>query len=299
MINPVSFIRKHMAQAEAVERLDDSIAQSTKADNFHTLRHFTQMVAKGHSLSLLVLGSGGLGKTYTVLNTLKETGVNYSFLNTYSTPLSLYRYFYNHNEPNLVLILDDMEMLFRNPVSLSLLKAALWPAMGVRIVSYHTTSKLAEDLPSEFEFKSRIIFCANELPKGENMEALASRTLYLEHELNHKEIVDMMTLIAQKDYKDTSLEERLNCVSFVSKYDKINFRTLLKCFDAIVYARANGVSSTELYKLWERIVIPNYITQVILEGLEQFPNDREAQFRHYSESTGRSRRSFFYDRKAV
>ena len=87
------------------------------------LAHHVRLVARGMSNGLAVYGSrGGLGKTRVILRTLEAEGVEPVILTGHCTPLAMYMAFYEH--PQSVVFLDDCDAMFRNLLSLGILRSA-------------------------------------------------------------------------------------------------------------------------------------------------------------------------------
>ena len=71
--------------------------------------------------ALTFVGGGGLGKTYLTLNEVKQLlkPDEWCYFNGYTTPLSLYETLYKNRNAKLI-ILDDVEGIFNNPISVSI-----------------------------------------------------------------------------------------------------------------------------------------------------------------------------------
>lgn len=115
---------------------------------------------------LILVGEAGMGKTFDTLEYLKENSIDYTYINSYSTPLSFYEILYKNAEKKIV-IFDDVSSI-GNPIILSLLKSACWTSNNKRIVSYYSTTKVLNEreLPESFEFDARVILIFNERIKG-------------------------------------------------------------------------------------------------------------------------------------
>ena len=103
------------------------------------------MVAKGYTNAAIIESVGGLGKTYLTLTDLERIKMdlekegktlNIEYNSTYSTPLALFIYLYEHNDENTIIVIDDCEGIFSNPVSISIMKSATWTINGTRNINY-------------------------------------------------------------------------------------------------------------------------------------------------------------------
>lgn len=201
---------------------------------YHTLERMSHRVSNGGVPALIVSGPPGLGKSYTVEETLRNTEnmVDASTLNpdevfalaeehtpmydiicgTITAP-GLYIALWNMRNGG-VLVLDDCDDAFRDETSLNLLKAVL-DSSSTRRVSYRKRASWLEELgiPSSFEFNGSVVFCTNvdfeaAIKKGTGMathfEALIDRCLYLSLTMRTKE--DFITRIQQVAIEEGLLE---------------------------------------------------------------------------------------------
>ena len=145
--------------------------------------------AGAHKLpALVVSGPPGLGKSYTIIQRLAESGVGHDVIRgTISSP-GLYLALWEQREGGVV-VLDDCDSVFRDEETLNLLKAVL-DSSARRIVSYRKMARWLQDLdvPPVFEFKGSVVFATNldfeaETARGSKLAphfaALMDRALYL------------------------------------------------------------------------------------------------------------------------
>ena len=129
---------------------------------------------------LIFTGEGGIGKTILTISSIKKIvkPMDWEYSNGYITPLSLYEFLYN-NRNNKVIILDDVEGIFNNKLSLAILKGALWDSDGKRIVQYASKSDKA-NVPEKFIMEAKIIILCNHIPKENDAStrAMISRTIF-------------------------------------------------------------------------------------------------------------------------
>lgn len=146
--------------------------------------------------SLIVSGPAGLGKSYTVEETLQAwdpNETNWTIVKGYVRPTSLFRLFWQHRKPGQILVFDDADAIFGDETSLNLLKAAC-DSSDRRRISYMTESQLMDDedgeeMPKMFDFEGTIIFITNYdfdgmIDKGHRLaphfQALVSRSHYVD-----------------------------------------------------------------------------------------------------------------------
>jgi len=78
-----------------------------------------------------------------------------------------------------VIILDDVEGIFQNKLSLAILKGALWNSDGERICQYSSKSDKAT-MPEKFVMNAKVIILCNHIPRenDSSTRAMISRTIF-------------------------------------------------------------------------------------------------------------------------
>ncbi len=211
---------------------------------FDFIGQVVNMVVEGESKSVIISGSGGLGKTFTVMTALKEAGLidcasddcdeenagHYEVIKGFTTPKSLYRLLYNNRER--IVVFDDCDSVWDNPTSVSLLKAAL-DSYETRTLSWLSERFGSDDdeLPQSFEFKGKIIFVSN-LTLGELDQAVLSRCLYVDVSMTPAEKINRIRTLAKVIRPDMKMEHKLEVIEvlagFAEKIGDLNIRTFLK-----------------------------------------------------------------------
>jgi hypothetical protein len=256
------------------------------------------------SIGLFVFGSqGGLGKSRTVLRTLAEEGVSPVLINSHITPLSLFACLF-HNRAGKVIFFDDVDAIFSSPAHLGLLRSALWG--DPRVVTYNSSQ--LDDLPASFIFESRIIFCANVIPKrNDAFKVVLSRCDIFELSATRDEVLDLMGSIARSGYESLSPRECLEVVEFIEQNGDdraLSLRLLEPSLRKVIYARSEGLDfrplvMTQLRTLGRRQDASCRIDaranelRLLHEAAERFPNAVGEQQAFWSRATGKSRASFF------
>ncbi len=225
---------------------------------FGFIEDVTNMVITGESNSVIITGSGGLGKTFTVMHCLAgakfvetsgeplddedgDEGLDentdeqvtpagvYEVVKGFVTPKALYRLLYNNRER--LVIFDDCDSVWDNPTTVSLLKAAL-DSYETRKISWFSESKSEDDdLPQQFEFKGKIIFVSN-LALTDLDQAVLSRCLYVDVSMTTQEKIDRIRTLSTairtdmpKKMKDEAL---LVLEENKDRIGDLNIRTFLK-----------------------------------------------------------------------
>jgi len=128
---------------------------------FNFLKNLTQMVINGITPSIVIVGSGGLGKTHTVKSTITESNIDendYTFIKGYSTARGLYNALYDNN--GKIIIFDDCDSVLDDRVAVNILKSAL-DSYDSREISWLAKMAKSDEYPNKFEFTGRIIFISN------------------------------------------------------------------------------------------------------------------------------------------
>ena len=226
-------------------------------ERFEFIEKFTKLVAKGVIPSLVVTGSGGLGKTHTILNTLNEIGLkedtigeidgDFVFIKGYTTPRNLYTTLYHNN--GKVIVFDDCDSSFKDPIGANIFKAAL-DSSARRIISWGAESK-DDEVPSRFEFIGKVIFISN-LEMGKFPQAILSRSMLTDLTLNMEEKVERIEQIfkEEKNYEKDDKAEVLNFVKKnASKAKDLNIRSAFNILKIKV----------SLGEDWERAALYNFM----------------------------------------
>ena len=282
---------------KAIERIKEGENLALLDKYFEKPKEYIKAVANGNINALVLISEGGLGKSHLVFSTLSklgtleekfELGVDYEYVNTYTTSLGLYNTLYANRDR--VLILDDIEGLLEKNEGVSLLKSALWSPTGYRTVSWNSTTT-KRDAPARFEFKGQIILCLNKMPKNANVQALLSRAIVQEINFSYDDKIKMMYEIAKTPYKDIDEKERIEVMDFIKAnsddtVEDINFRTLIKGFELYRYSKDKWKDLTK------EILSVNPDIRTLKDVMKD-KNMVKEQIRSFCELTGHSRATFF------
>lgn len=222
------------------------------AERFGFMEQFTKMAVRGVIPSLVITGSGGLGKSYTVLNTLRDMGLvedtigtegDFVFVKGYTTPRNLYTTLYYEN--GKVIVFDDCDSSFRDPIGANIFKAAL-DSTERRIISWGAESK-DDDVPSRFEFTGKVIFISN-LELSKFPQAILSRSMLCDLTLSTEEKVERIEQIFNED-DSIEEEDKIEVLEFIKqnmyKFKDLNVRS---AFNTLKMKLALGEN-------WERVAL--------------------------------------------
>jgi hypothetical protein len=186
-------------EPEIVETEDEIRAKLT--ERFNALNLISSQTVNGKNKALIVSGPAGVGKSHNVLQAAREfekRGGKVGVIKGFCRPTGLYRALYDHSAHNDVLIFDDADSAFGDPVSLNLLKAACELSENRRISWMAETKMLTDEgdrLPRTFEYSGNIVFITNidmqaAVDRGHGLaahfDALMSRSLYIDLGMKNK-----------------------------------------------------------------------------------------------------------------
>ena len=216
---------------------------------FEFVTKLVTMTGKKQAKSVIISGPGGLGKTYSVMDSLKKAGLRdlsdlsslipgstfnsakcFKFIKGYSTPKGLYRTLFENK--NMTLVFDDCDSVLKDQVALNLLKSAL-DSFGKRYISWNAETRGDDSLPSSFEFKGQIVFITN-VPLDRLDQAVRSRSMCIDLTMSQADKIERMEEIAKSDdfLPDAKSSSKVDALDFLkSKKDDIsdlNLRSLIQ-----------------------------------------------------------------------
>ena len=234
--------------------------------------------------SFIWKGEPGIGKSFVTLQTLEELGLDkkkdYAVLSGYATPLELYTFLYKNR--NKIIVLDDIPNIFENETSYHLLLSVLWTVTNERMVYYLSSSDKLE-VPNEFEFKGKIIFLTNRMPKESS--SLKSRCLFYEMRLVYWQKLEIMEEIA----KERNIPNEV--ISFIRN----NTDETTKNFNMRTLVKINGLFERNREN-WQMLAIEQLESDEMMKLVKTICATAERpskQVKMFVEATGHSRRTFY------
>jgi len=255
--NPEAYEAAGAAKIKQTEESDEEIVERIR-ERFDMLRDMTKAVKKGDVRAMIVSGPPGVGKSHGVeevlerYKTLESLGQDskYCVVKGAMSPIGLYVKLHDYSAKDNVIVFDDCDAIFEEPLALNILKAAL-DSKKTRTIHWNTDSfKLRnEGVPNSFEFKGSAIFITNldfrdvkSKKIRSHLEALESRCHYMD--LTIKSERDKMLRIKQVirdgmlDTYKLSDEVKEDIIDFVDINKKqlreLSLRTVLKVADLAV-----------------------------------------------------------------
>jgi hypothetical protein len=225
------------------------------ANKFHINKRFeflnkaVRMIANGVQSSVVISGSGGLGKSHSVKSALVQSGLRdlssaiasseegavvnrsrgFVFVKGFSTAKNLYRQLFENNDS--IIVFDDCDSILKDPVAQNVLKAAL-DSYDTRIISWGAESRGDDDLPRSFIFTGRVIFITN-MTMDRVDQAIRSRSITIDVSMTTQEMVDRMRVIAESEDFLPNIDSscKMEALNFIDrnkdKMKEITLRTLI------------------------------------------------------------------------
>ena len=270
--------------------------EDSKLDHVVAIQKYIQTIYRASDMhALIVEGPPGWGKTTAVESALSLLEMESSHLGSYSTPLNLYNFLFEH--VNEIVLLDDVSGIFTDQSAMAILKAATWPSRaGRRMLRWGSTS--AKAAVSEFEFTGKLVIVCNSFPTTPDGEAVRSRSYARRIDLNLVEAKRLLGLAAQ-DRLQFSKPKLAEAVAgyLIEHLDESNlslvsFRTLRKGY------RLAEVHPDSWRDLFSAVLPKNSVgPEVLVRELSRGRMAVSEQARVFQERTGLKIRSFYNYRK--
>lgn len=210
------------------ESIEEIIEDFHIDQRFDILESYIQAISTAQQptgiKSVLVTGRGGIGKSHTVLTTLKARGLvnaddlenigdDYDFLvmKGRTADYALYKTIYENKSK--VIIFDDCDSVWKSDSALSILKAAL-ESNGRRIIHWNSSMCDADGIPRSFEFVGSVIFISN-MPKRAFDEAVLTRTVTVDLHMTMPQILARMQSILPNLMTHVPFEHRVEAFEFL------------------------------------------------------------------------------------
>jgi hypothetical protein len=190
------------------------------------------MVIHNFSVSIIITGDGGLGKSFTVEKELNNEGMieneQYVIMKGFSTAKGLYRYLFENN--GKIIIFDDCDSILEDSTAKNILKSAL-DSYKRRFVTWNSELSKNDDLPRSFEFTGRVICISNKEP-GIIDSAIRSRSLLVDVFMTTDEKFIRMETILPEIEPEVEMEYKRDALDLLIEnrniLKELNFRTLIK-----------------------------------------------------------------------
>jgi hypothetical protein len=229
-INPENAVRRGVFKFSAEMSVDsasfapvvletDAELDARIADTYDNLEILVNSVADGQTKSMVVSGHAGIGKSYTVRQTLEENiNSNFTFIKGFVKATGIFKLLWENRFEGQTIVFDDADAVFQDEVGLNLLKGALELTKTRRIAWLSEKEFISEDgeqIPRYFDYEGTIIFLTNLnfndlISRGNklapHLQALESRSIYFDLQINTNR--ELMTRIKQVVMSSSILSDR-------------------------------------------------------------------------------------------
>lgn len=256
----ISSIPAQMPVEALAPETDAEIAERITS-RFDVLAALVADVVEGNVRGLIVSGPPGLGKSYTVEQGLD--GVECRIVKGHARATGLFKLLYEYKEEGQILVFDDCDSIFEDPIALNLLKTAL-DTTEERVLSWMSEAGFLgeSDIPETFTYEGSIIFITNlDFDKmiqrgskiGKHLEALISRSHYID--LGLKSVRDYVVRIKQvvertKMLSNLDRYQQAEVIKFIEdnkeSLREISLRTALKVGTLVGSGKANWMNIAKI-----------------------------------------------------
>jgi hypothetical protein len=234
------------SDAEIMERM---------RERFAMLNEMTKAVKRGDVRAMIVSGPPGVGKSHGVEEVLERYKVletlggakKYEVVKGAMSPIGLYCKLFKYADKDNVLVFDDCDSIFDEPLALNILKAAL-DSKKTRTIHWNTDSfKLRnEGVPDSFKFEGSCIFITNlkfdhvkSKKLRDHLEALESRCHYIDLTIDtdHEKMLRIRQVVQDGmldtyDFEEDMKDEIIDFVDInKGRLRELSLRTVIKVAD--------------------------------------------------------------------
>lgn len=236
---------------------------------FDDMRKLLNLVITRKRNSIIISGLAGVGKSFTVEETLKESGLvkgrDFEIIKGKSTSYALYQSLFENRDK--LIVYDDCDSILKNKDAINMLKAAL-DTNKERVISWKSKSTFNPDpletieikkliqkgkLPDHFDFRGRIIFITNIYYKNID-DALLSRSFVIDVTLQAKDVLLRIETILDNIMRDVPeatydiKKQVLDYYKYLVKNNQLKKPMSIRTFIAGVVIRLSGDEN------WKRLV---------------------------------------------
>jgi hypothetical protein len=163
---------------DLLESLDQKLA---------LVRTFVRGVAEGYHSGFYLWGEGGISKSWTIEQTLRNLNKSFKLSNSRVTAKGLFTLL--RDFPSEVHVMEDVETLFEDDHTVGVLRAALWGG----VVCWATAQ-----LKEEFVFSGGLVLVANcDLSDLPQLRALKTRIACVNYRPTNEELAALMRKLAR------------------------------------------------------------------------------------------------------
>ena len=289
------------------------------------IRDRVAAVVDGTATGFFLYGPGGVSKSYTVLQQLDRMRADYVVFNSRATGRGLFNILRDH--PDSIVVLEDMERLFRDPGAQGVFRSALW-GQQARDRSGRQERQVTWTNPREtlsFVFTGGVIVTANRpLDDWPELSAIKTRIAVMQFLPTQSEVRALMRRVAAGGYVHEGLPVDPAACTEVCEYVLAECRGLDRPLDMRLLVNALGdyLQDTVFHAgcTWRDLVAArirerptHFREEVVIGGREDRRRrelevvqaicaeveGREERLRLWQEQTGKSQAAFYRRLKEV
>ncbi len=211
---------------EAIQSFFEEEERATPEERFEDMVSYIHQIIAGIRPFALLCGAPGVGKTFRVKQTIKQSGLDMSqdaltgdwlLLKGKCTATNLYKSLFNFKAAGQIVVFDDCDSVFKDPDAINLLKAA-YDSDDERYVSWGTAQAIpypdqeaaagVEGLdfdsikgkwmyPKQFLYEGSGILITN-FSAGQIDTAIRNRALICDLDFTVQEVLDLISGLAPK-----------------------------------------------------------------------------------------------------
>lgn len=223
---------------------------------YASVETYIKELANGRIHNLIINGPAGVGKTHAVETFLGQYAPGrFKVVKGHMTPLSLYGNLFFHRDPNNILVLDDIDSVFKKIEGVNLLKAAM-DTGSVRRITWESSNALkGVGIPDSFEFKGKVILISNigfsvvrKNSISAHLDALKDRSYNIVVADNTKEscFKQVCFMVLKKDMLQAfnlQYEQKVELLDYLKDHifeiEKISLRTAIKLAQLMAISSTN------------------------------------------------------------
>lgn len=246
---------KEVAEEVIPEEPEETALERIRV-RFDILQRLVRGVLAGAIKALVISGPAGVGKSHGVETELQAqaelSGYRHELIKGTASAIYVYQKLYEYKDEKDILVFDDVDSVFYDPITLNIFKAAL-DSSKKRVISWGTNSRILKelDIPNSFEFKGAVIFITNlkfDRIRSESLKdhllAIESRCHYLDLTVDSprdkilriKQVVRDSSILTGYGFEEAKREEIVQYISDNSEgLRELSLRTIKKLADLAIY----------------------------------------------------------------
>jgi hypothetical protein len=234
----------------------------TLAEKIDMIKMSVQALLQGYKMSRLITGTPGIGKSKAVIDELIATNTTYTHITGgIKDARALYTTLYKYNDPNIIVVFDDTNDIFKKKDCREILRAAVTNE-AERKITFVDNKIILDGLQAVkpfMTFKSKVIIITN-IPKNKIDQAILSRTSPIEIIVNKKQVAEFVELnLAEAPPSKVDIKWKEECFEFlmneigVSNMAHFDFRVFEDCM--LWVCATKGTDKPDEWKKYVRTLV--------------------------------------------